>query len=101
MPVTPARCIIGTEKYPDVGILLRYDDDVYSQGYGQKKAFRAITKDIILEPYISEDDFRSSNDGDNIGYNKHCFDLRYQKNFENGQSVKVEFELDGVIPVAI
>ena len=25
--VTSAQCIIGTEKYPDSGILLKYDDD--------------------------------------------------------------------------
>ena len=35
MPVTSAQCIIGTEKYPDSGILLNYTDNNYSQGYGQ------------------------------------------------------------------
>ena len=51
-PVTSAQCIIGTEKYPDSGILLNYDDDdYYNQGYGQiKEAFRALTKDDILQP---------------------------------------------------
>ena len=29
--VTSAQCIIGTEKYPDSGILLKYDDDDYNQ----------------------------------------------------------------------
>ena len=57
MPVTSAQCIIGTEKYPDSAILLNYDDDDYSQGYGQiKEAFKALTKDNILQPYISEDE---------------------------------------------
>ena len=28
-PVTSDHCIIGTEKYPDAGILLNYDDDDY------------------------------------------------------------------------
>ena len=42
LPVTSCQCIIGTEKYPDGGILLNYDDDDYSQVYGQtKEAFRA------------------------------------------------------------
>ena len=69
-PVTSAQCIIGTEKYPDSAILLNYNDDDYCQGYGQiKEAFKALTKDDILQPYISEHDFRSSNDGNNIGYN--------------------------------
>ena len=45
--VTSAQCIIGKEKYPDSGILLNYNDDVYSQGYGQiKEAFKALKKTI-------------------------------------------------------
>ena len=50
---------------------------------------------------MSEDDCRSSNDGDNIGYNIHSFNIRYQKKFQSGQSVKVEFKLDGVVPAGI
>ena len=60
-PVISAQVVIGTERYPDSGILLNYDDDDYSQGYGQiKEAFKTLTKDNILHPYKSEDDFRSS-----------------------------------------
>ena len=59
MPVISAQVVIGTEKYPDAGILLNYDDDEYSQGYGQRnEAFRALTKDNRLQPYISEDEYR-------------------------------------------
>ena len=102
MPVTSTQSIIGTEKYPDSAILLNYNDDDYSQGYGQiRESFRALTKDNILQRYITEDDFRSNNDGDDIRYNIHCFDIRYQKNYESGQSVKVEFKFDGVIPAGI
>ena len=93
LPVISAQVVIGTKRYPDSGILLNYDDDYYSQGYGQiKEAFKALTKDETLQPYISEDDFRSSNEGNNIGYNIYAFDIRYQKNFENAQPVKVEFK---------
>ena len=100
--VTSAQCIIGTEKYPDSGIFLNYNDDDYSQGYGEiKEAFKALTKDNLLQPYISDDDFRSSNNGDNIGYNIYVFDIRYQKNFESSQPIKVEFKFDGVIPAGI
>ena len=100
--VTSAQCIIGTEKYPDSGILLNYSDDNYSQGYGQiKEAFKALTKDNLLQPYISDDDFRSFNNGDNIGYNIYVFDIRYQKNFESSQPIKVEFKFDGVVPAGI
>ena len=103
LPVVSAQCIIGVEKYPDVAILLNYDDDDYSQGYHQiKEAFRAWTKDDILQPYISEADFRISNVAANdIGYNLYVFDIRYQKNFTNSQPTKVEFKFEGVVPIDI
>ena len=102
MPVTSAQVVIGTERYPDNSVLLNYNDDDYSQGYGQTKdAFKALTKDNILQPYTTENDFRSFNVGDNIGYNIHCFDIRYQKKIESAQSVKVEFKLGDVVPAVI
>ena len=102
LPVISAQIVVRKETYLDTGILINYNDDDYSQGYGQiKEAFKALTKDGILQPYIIEDEFRSSNDGDNIGYNIHAFDIRYQKSFEGGQPVKVEFKFDGVVPAGI
>ena len=102
LPVISAQVVIGTERYPDSAIPLNYDDDDYSQGYGQiKEAFRALIKDDILKPYITEDDFRSSNEGNNIGYNIYAFDIRYQKNFENAQPVKVEFKFSENINAGI
>ena len=100
LPVVSAQCIIGTEKYPDAGILLNYDDDDYTQGFSQiKEAFRALTKDDILEPYITDDNFRTSNvRADDVGYNLYVFDIRYQKNFTNSQPIKVEFKFNGVVP---
>ena len=75
--VTSAQCLIGTEKYPDSAILLTYNDDDYSQGYGLiKQAFKALTKVDILEPYTSDNGFRTSNDGNNIGYSLYVFDIR-------------------------
>ena len=75
LPVISAQVVIGTERYPNSAILLNYDDDDYSQGYGLiKQAFKALAKDDILKPYITEDDFRSSNEGNNIGYNIYAFD---------------------------
>ena len=99
LPVVSAQCVIGTEKYPDAGILLNYNDDDYIQGYHQiKEVFKALTKDDILQPYISEEDFRNSNvRAVDVGCNLFVFDIRYQKNFTNSQSIKVEFKFDGVI----
>ena len=102
LPVTSDQCIIGTERYPDSANLLNHDDDDYSQGYGQIQAsFRALTKDDILQPYISENDYRSSNEGNNIGYIIHTFDIRCQKNFEIAQPVKVKFKFSENNPVGI
>ena len=102
LAVISAQVVIATERYPDSSISLNYDDDDYSLGYGQtKEAFKALTKDDILQPYISEDDFRSSNEGNNIDYNIYAFDIRYQKSFENFQPVKVEFKLSEIIPAGI
>ena len=51
MPVTSAQCIIRTEIYPDNAILLNYNDDDYSKGYGEiKEAFKALTKYDKLQP---------------------------------------------------
>ena len=99
LPVVSAQCVIGTEKCPDAGILLNYDVD-YSQGYHQiKEAFKALTKDDILQPYISEEDFRTSNvRAADVGYNLYVFDIRYQKNYTASQPIKVEFKFAGLIP---
>ena len=102
LPVISAQVVIGTERYPDSAILINHDDDDYCQGYGLiKEAFRGLTKDDILKPFISEDDFRSSNEGNNIGYNIYVFDIRYQKNLENSQPVKVEFKFSENIAAGI
>ena len=102
MPVSSAQGIVGNEKYPDCAILLNYDDDDYSQGNGQiKEAFKAVTKNNILQTYISEDDFRSNNNGNNLGYNIHVFDTRYQKNYQSGQSKKIEFKSEKIVPAGL
>ena len=83
LPIVSIQAVIGTEKYADAAILLNYDDDDYNQGYTQfKEAFRASTKDDILQPYISDYDFRSSNvRADDVCYKLCLFDKRYQQNF--------------------
>ena len=74
LPIISDHCIIGTGKYPVAGILLNFDDDDddnHTQGYSQlTETFRVLTKDDILQPYISGQEFRSSNvRSDDIGYN--------------------------------
>ena len=99
LPVVSAQCSFGTEKNPDAGILLNYDDDGYSQGYHQtEEAFKALTKDDILQPYISEEGFKSSKVRvDVVGYNIYVFDIRYQMNYTASEPIKVEFKIDGLV----
>ena len=103
LPVTSAQCIIGTEKHPDAGMLLSYDDDGYSQGYAQiNEVLRAVTKYDILQPYISDTDFKSSNvRADDVGCNMYVFDIRYQQTFKASLPIKVEFKFDGVVPIDV
>ena len=89
-------------KKPDSAILLNCDHDGCSLGYGQmKEAFIALIKDDFFQPCISEDDFRSSDDGSIIGYNLYVFDIRYQKMFEIAQPIKVEFKCLENVPAGI
>ena len=44
-----------------------------------KEAFKALTKDDILQPYKSVNDIRSSDNVNDNGYNLNVFDIRYPK----------------------
>ena len=78
LSVVSAQPSIGIEKNPDAGLLLNYGDE-YIQGYSQiKDTFRDLTKVDTLQPYKSDDDFRSSKAGVvDLGYNLFVFDIRY------------------------
>ena len=99
---TSGQCIVGTEIYPDSGILLNYDNDVSSQGYHQnKEASGALTKDINPKPFISDQDFEHSNEGNDLSYKLYVFDVRCQKDLESAQPIKVEFKFSENIPAGI
>ena len=83
-PVTNDQCITGIKKYPDSTIWLNFEDDGYSQGYGQiEEALRILTKDGILNPFLSDHDFRSTKikvageTTTDFGYNLYVFDIRF------------------------
>ena len=61
LQVACAQGIIGTQNYPDSIVLLNYDDDVFSHDYGHfEEAFGVLTKDDLLQPFLSNHNFRSS-----------------------------------------
>ena len=101
--VSSAQYMIGTEKHPDSGILLKYNHDDYSQGFAQIEDAKLLElfQKTIYSNHVSENDFRSTNEGNNIGYNLNVFDIRYQKNFESAQPIKVEIKFDGVVSAEV
>ena len=100
--VISAQCIIGTEKFSDSALLLNFIDDEYNKAYGQtKEAFKALRKDAILQLSIIDNDFRSSRDDYDIGYNLYVFDKRYRKKLESAQPIKKEIKFDGVVGAGI
>ena len=102
LPIVSGQVIFGTENYPDSAISLNYNDDDYSPGYAQiKETFKALAKDNILQPYISENNFRLSNDDNDVGFIIYAFDIRYQEKLQSSQPIEVEFIFDGVIPGGI
>ena len=87
---------IGTEKYRDFAVSLNYGDDDYPHGYGQiKESFKALTKDVILQPYLSDNEFRSTNEDNGIGFNSYIFGIQYPKTLVSAHSIKVEFKVSG------
>ena len=74
MPAVSTQCIVGTEKYPDSWDFLKYKSDDYSQGCDQvKNGFRALIEDDVVQPYISYEESRTTNDGKDNGYNLYVF----------------------------
>ena len=60
--VVNAPCIIGSEIFPDAGINCIYASEKNSQAYGEiVSCFRHLAKDNILQPYIKQQGFITSN----------------------------------------
>ena len=68
------------------------------------KVIDKLTEDGILQPYLSDQDFRSTKvnaageAGADIGYSLNIFDLRNQKHVECAQPVKVDFNILENVP---
>ena len=49
------------ETYPDAGSTTEHDDDIYDQPHGEiVSCFKHFSEDFILEPFVSQDDFRTN-----------------------------------------
>ena len=101
--VVNAQCIIGSEKFPDAGIICNYAIDEYSQAYGEFfSCLRHLAKDNILKPYITQKDFITSNKypDDKLGYNLYVFDIRHHQDYSSAQPIKVGFDFRPTVPAA-
>ena len=57
-----AQCITGSEEIPDAGVNCNHAIDEYSHAYGEiVSCFRHSSKGNILQPYITQKDFITSN----------------------------------------
>ena len=101
--VVNAQCIIGSEKFPDAGINCNYAIDKFSQAYGEiVSCFRHLAKDNILQPYITQKDFITSNNYPdyNPGYILYVFDIRHHQDYSSPQPKKVRFDFRPPVPAA-
>ena len=101
--VVNAQCNIVIENVPDAGIDCNYAIDLYSQAYGEiVSCFRYLAKDYILEPYITQKNFISSNDypDGNPGYNLYVFDLRQLQDYSSAQPIKLRFDFRPAVPAS-
>ena len=101
--VVNAQCIIGNQKLPDGREKCIYAIDKFSQVYGEiVSSFRHLATDNILQLYITQKDFITSNnypDG-NPGYNLYVFDIRHHQDYSSAQPSKVTFDFKPAVPVA-
>ena len=78
---------------------------ICSQRYVQnEEAFSALTKSDILQPSVSDHDFRSIDISDagehdgRVGCNLLISDIRYQTSFTVAQPIKIQFKFDDLVP---
>ena len=98
-----AQCIIGNEKFPDAEINFIYAINEYSQAIGVIVSFfRHLSKDNILQSYITQKDFITSNKypDANLGYNLYVSDLRRHQDYSSAQPIKVSFYFRPAFPAA-
>ena len=55
----------------------------------------------MLQPYVSDNDFRSSDYGNDIGYKFYVFDIRYQKFLESAQPIERELKSSDIVPAGV
>ena len=98
-----AQCSIGSEKFPDTGINCNIADVKNSQSHGEiVSCFRNLAKNNILQPYITQKDYVTSNiysDGNPV-YNLSVFVIRHHQDYSSGQPIKVRFDFGPPVPAA-
>ena len=65
--------------------------------------FRHLSRDKILQPYITQKHFITTNDypDGNPGYNLYDFDIRHHQHYSSAQPIKVRFDSRPAFPAAL
>ena len=101
--VVNAQCTVGREKFLGAGIICNFAMAEYSQTYGEiVSCFRHSAKNIILQLYITQKAFLTSNNypGGNPGYNVYVSDNHHHQDFSSAQNIRVRFDFRPVVPAA-
>ena len=101
--VVNAPCHIGTEQFPDAGIIFDYANDKYSQACDEiVSSFRHLAKNDILQPHFTQKDIITSNTYPNgySGYNFLIFDIRHHQDYSSAQPIKVRLDFRPAVPAA-
>ena len=94
LPVSSAVCRIGSENYPDNGIVCDYDRNNYYEAYNEIESFfRNHTETNFLKPFIDIQKFRTN-------YTFYIFDITKQKEHFAAQPIRLEFKFNAAINVA-
>ena len=71
------------------------------------KKLLEFQKLMILQPKLSDQDFKSTNvkavgkDDSSVAYNFYVSHIRYRKEFSEAQPINIEFNFDGVVPAVV
>ena len=86
LPIIQAQTKIGSENFPENGIMCDYSRYNYSDAYFEiENFFRMYTQTDFLKPIIDYNNFRNN-------FNFYVFDLNHQKEKIAAQPIRIEFK---------
>ena len=101
--VVNAQCIVGSEKFPNAGVICSFAIEKHSQAKAQNvSCFRLLAKVIFLKTFITQKEFITSSgypDG-SPAYNLYVFDIRHHQDYSSARPINVRFDFRPAVPAA-